>query len=216
MDFYGFYTGKIFDAYEFLGAHPDKDGTTFRTFAPAASRITVIGEFNDWQEWELNKTYDGNFWECYAKGAKPGMMYKYRIYRQDGNCVEHCDPYGFGMELRPNFASIIRDLSHYKFKDSKWMQKRSVCKDKPLNIYELHFGSFKKPSEKADDWYTYVEMIDILIPYLKENDYNYIEIMPLSEHPCDESWGYQNTGFFSPTCPLWNCRRTDEIHRCLP
>ena len=121
-------------------------------------------------------------------------MYKYRIYRQDGNCVEHCDPYGFGMELRPNFASIIRDLSHYKFKDSKWMQKRSVCKDKPLNIYELHFGSFKKPSEKADDWYTYVEMIDILIPYLKENDYNYIEIMPLSEHPCDESWGYQNTG----------------------
>ena len=81
MDFYGFYTGKIFDAYEFLGAHPDKDGTTFRTFAPAASRITVIGEFNDWQEWELNKTYDGNFWECYAKGAKPGMMYKYRIYR---------------------------------------------------------------------------------------------------------------------------------------
>ena len=111
MDFYGFYTGKIFDAYEFLGAHPDKDGTTFRTFAPAASRITVIGEFNDWQEWELNKTYDGNFWECYAKGAKPGMMYKYRIYRQDGNCVEHCDPYGFGMELRPNFASIIRDLS---------------------------------------------------------------------------------------------------------
>ena len=129
MDFYGFYTGKIFDAYEFLGAHPDKDGTTFRTFAPAASRITVIGEFNDWQEWELNKTYDGNFWECYARGAKPGMMYKYRIYRQDGSCVEHCDPYGFGMELRPAFASIIRDLSHYKFKDSKWMQKRSVCKD---------------------------------------------------------------------------------------
>ena len=85
MDFYGFYTGKIFDAYEFLGAHPDKDGTTFRTFAPAASRITVIGEFNDWQEWELNKTYDGNFWECYARGAKPGMMYKYRIYRQDGS-----------------------------------------------------------------------------------------------------------------------------------
>lgn len=76
------------------------------------------------------------------------MMYKYRIYRQDGNCVEHCDPYGFGMELRPAFASIIRDLSHYKFKDSKWMQKRSVCRDKPLNIYELHFGSFKSLLKK--------------------------------------------------------------------
>lgn len=111
MVFTDFITGKIFDAYDFSAHTRNKDGTTFRTFAPAASRITVIGEFNDWQEWELNKTYDGNFWECYAKGAKPGMMYKYRIYRQDGNCVEHCDPYGFGMELRPNFASIIRDLS---------------------------------------------------------------------------------------------------------
>ena len=199
MDFYGFYTGKIYDAYQYLGAHVEEKGVTFRTFAPAASRIALIGEFNDWQEWNMNRTYSGQFWECYAENARPGMMYKYRIYKQDGSYVDHCDPYGYGMELRPNNASIIRDLSSYEFHDQKWMQKRSDCKNKPLNIYELHFGSFRKPSDKPDDWYTYTEMIDILIPYLKEFGYNYIEIMPLSEHPCDESWGYQNTGFFSPT-----------------
>lgn len=199
MDFYGFYTGKIFDAYRFLGAHIEEKGVTFRTFAPAATRISLIGEFSDWQEWTMNRTHDGNFWECYAKNAEPGQMYKYRIYKRDGSFTDHCDPFGFGMELRPNTASIIRDLSSYTFHDEKWMKQRTDCKEKPLNIYELHFGSFRKPSEKADDWYTYTDLADILIPYLKECGYNYIEVMPLSEHPCDESWGYQNTGFFSPT-----------------
>lgn len=199
MDFYGFYTGKIFDAYNFLGAHAEAEGVTFRTFAPAAVKVCLIGEFNDWQEWTMNKSYDGNFWECNTNTAKAGQMYKYRIYKRDGSFIDHCDPYGFGMELRPNTASIIRDLSGYTFQDKAWMQKRTDCKNKPLNIYELHFGSFKKPSDKPDDWYTYAEMADILIPYLKEYGYNYIEVMPLSEHPCDESWGYQNTGFFSPT-----------------
>lgn len=200
MDFYGFYTGKIFDAYRFLGAHVEPDaGVTFRTFAPGAAKISLIGEFTGWEEWAMNRVHDGNFWECRANTAKPGQMYKYRIYKRDGSFMDHCDPYGFGMELRPNSASIIRDLSAYSFQDEKWMQKRTDCKEKPLNIYELHFGSFRKPSEEPDGWYTYVEMADILIPYLKENGYNYIEIMPLSEHPCDESWGYQNTGFFSPT-----------------
>lgn len=199
MDFYGFYTGKIFDAYKYLGAHVEEKGVTFRTFAPSASRITLIGEFNDWQEWEMNKVSDGNFWECYVPQAKSGQMYKYKIYDRNGNPVDHCDPYGFGMELRPSSASIIRDMSKYKFKDSQWLQSRSDCRKKPLNIYEIHFGSFRKPSDKADDWYNYEEMIDILIPYLVKNGYNYLEIMPLNEYPCDESWGYQATGFFSPT-----------------
>ena len=89
MDFYGFYTGKIFDAYQYLGAHTEKTGVTFRTFAPSASRIAVIGEFNDWQESEMNKVYDGNFWECYIPEAKPGQMYKYRIYDRNDNPVDH-------------------------------------------------------------------------------------------------------------------------------
>ena len=147
----------------------------------------------------MNRVYDGSFWECYVDGASAGSMYKYRIYEKSGSCVDHCDPYGFGMELRPNSASIVRDLNSYQFHDSAWMLSRSDCKNRPLNIYELHFGSFRKPSERVDDWYTYEEMADILIPYLKQNGYNYLEIMPLNEHPCDESWGYQSTGFFSPT-----------------
>lgn len=199
MDFYGFYTGKCFDAYQYLGAHLEDNGVTFRTFAPAASRISLIGEFNCWQETPMYKVSDGNFWECHVEGAKAGMMYKYRIYDRDQRSVDHCDPYGYGMELRPNTASYICDLTQYQFQDSVWMRSRSDCKKKPLNIYEIHFGSFYKPSERADDWYHYDELADILIPYLKENGYNYLEIMPLNEYPCDESWGYQATGFFAPT-----------------
>ncbi len=199
MDFYGFYTGKIFDAYKYLGAHAEKDGVVFRTFAPSASKISVIGEFNDWEESPMEKVHDGNFWEFTTKNARPGMMYKYRIYDQSGQFIDHCDPYGYGMELRPNTASIIRDMDAYRFRDSAWMKKRTDRLSGPLNIYEIHFGSFKKPSDEPDAWYDYEEMADILIPYLKENGYNYLEIMPLNEYPSDESWGYQGTGFFSPT-----------------
>ena len=199
MDFYGFYTGKIFDAYKYLGAHTEKGGVVFRTFAPSASKISVIGEFNDWEESPMEKVHDGNFWEFTSKNAHPGMMYKYRIYDQSGQFIDHCDPYGYGMELRPNTASIIRDMDAYCFRDSAWMKKRTDRLSGPLNIYEIHFGSFKKPSDEPDAWYDYKEMTDILIPYLKENGYNYLEIMPLNEYPSDESWGYQGTGFFSPT-----------------
>lgn len=217
MDFYGFYTGKIFDAYRYLGAHTEAEGTTFRTFAPAASRISLIGEFNHWEGQEMSRVSDGNFWECHVPGAKPGMMYKYKIFDRAGNEMDHCDPYGFGMELRPGSASVIRDMSGYEFHDEAWMRERSDCRRKPLNIYELHFGSFRKPSDEPDAWYTYEEMADILIPYLKENGYNYMEIMPLNEYPCDESWGYQATGFFSPTARYGTADQlkyfVDQCHR---
>ena len=199
MDFYGFYTGRIFDAYKYLGAHIEGEKTVFRTFAPSASRISVIGEFNQWEESPMENVHDGNFWEFATDEAKPGMMYKYRIYDQTGRWIDHCDPYGYGMELRPNAASIIRETDRYRFHDEKWMKRRSDHRNLPMNIYEMHLGSFKKPSEEPDAWYNYEEMADILIPYLKENGYNYLELMPLNEYPCDESWGYQSTGFFSPT-----------------
>ena len=199
MDFYGFYTGRIFDAYKYLGAHIEGEKTVFRTFAPSASRISVIGEFNQWEESPMENVHDGNFWEFATDEAKPGMMYKYRIYDQTGRWIDHCDPYGYGMELRPNAASIIRETDRYRFHDEKWMKRRSDHRNLPMNIYEMHLGSFKKPSEEPDAWYNYEEMADILIPYLKENGYNYLELMPLNEYPCDESWGYKSTGFFSPT-----------------
>lgn len=199
MDMYGFYTGKAMDAYEYLGCHVENGETVFRTFAPAAEKISVIGEFNNWNETAMEKVYDGNFWECHIADAKPGEMYKYRIYTKQGNCIGHCDPYGFGMELRPGAASVIRDMNSYKFQDNRWIKKRTDCKAAPLNIYEIHVGSWKKKGPKEEDWYNYRELAELLIPYVKEKGYNYIELMPIGEHPCDNSWGYQQTGFYSPT-----------------
>ncbi len=217
MDFYQFYTGKEFEAQEFLGAHVLENGTVFRTFAPAAVHIAVIGEFNQWTETPMHKIQDGNFWECLIPEAKEGMMYKYRIYRRDGSFIDHADPYAFYSELRPASASLIYDRKKLVFHDEKWMKKRKASLSAPMNIYEMHMGSWRKKSGEQEDWYTYSEIAELLIPYLKENGYNYVELMPLCEYPCDESWGYQATGYFSPTSrygtPEQLCAFVDECHR---
>lgn len=197
MDLYGFYTGRSFDIYEYLGAHRQDNGFVFRVFAPAALKIALLGDFTDWKEADMNRINDGNFFELFIPNAGIGMKYLYRIYDKNGGFTDHCDIYGCGMELRPGFKSVIADLSEYKFSDEKWLRARTDCKDKPLNIYELHLGSWRRKSDNS--WYSYDEIADILIEYLKGAGYNYIEFMPLLEHPCDNSWGYQNTGFFSPT-----------------
>lgn len=198
MDYYGFYMGKNLEAYKHLGCHLNNDGNVvFRTFAPAAVKISVIGEFNNWTEEPMKKIYDGNFWECVITGVKNGMMYKYRIYKKDGSFTDHADPYGFGMELPPMSASVVRELYSYKWNDASWLKKRTNCKTKALNIYEVHLGSWKKKED--DTWYSYTEIAKPLITYVKDRGYNYIEIMPIAEHPCDNSWGYQQTGFYSPT-----------------
>ena len=197
MDMYGFYTGKILDAYQFLGCHLTEDGAVFRTFAPEAAKISVIGEFNNWSEEPMYQIYDGNFWECEITGVKAGMKYKYRIYRKDNIFVDHADPYGFGMELPPMSASVARDIRRYRWSDSGWMKKRSDCKNKALNIYEVHLGSWRKKEDNT--WYSYKEIAKPLIAYVKKKGFNYIELMPIAEHPCDNSWGYQQTGFYSPT-----------------
>lgn len=215
MDKYDFYTGNSFDAYEFMGAHIENGGVMFRTYAPGAKSVSVIGDFSNWDEISMIKT--DNFYECFVEEAKTGMRYKYRIYGADGRVLDHCDPYGFGMELRPGTASIIRDINSFKFDDSKWMKTRSDCKNKPLNIYELHLGSWRRKGEGKDDFYNYVEIADRLIPYLKENGYNYIEVLPIAEHPCDASWGYQVTGFFAPTSRYGTAeelmKMVDKLHR---
>ncbi len=197
MDYYGFYTGKILDAYEYLGCHFSNGDAVFRTFAPAATGISVIGDFNGWKEEPMKRIYDGNFWECTIKNAEVGMKYKYRIYRKDGIFVDHADPYGFAMERPPMSASVIRETDDYVWHDSSWIKSRSNCKDKPLNVYEVHPGSWRKKNDNS--YFTYSELAVPLIGYVKENGYNYIEFMPIGEHPCDNSWGYQQTGFYSPT-----------------
>ena len=193
------------------------DGVVFRVFAPAASGIAVIGEFNEWNGDPMHKIYDGNFWECVIPTAKVGQMYKYRIYDQSGGCLDRCDPYGRRMELRPHSASIICGGGKQKFTDEKWLKDREDISTKPLNIYEVHAGSFKKPGTGQTDWYTYEELGEVLIPYLKESGYNCVEFLPLSEHPCDESWGYQNTGFFAPTARYGTAeglqKLVDQMHQ---
>lgn len=199
MDLYNFYTGKSMNIYEYLGCHLEDTTATFCVFAPAATAISVIGDFNDWNETPMQKIENGQFWECKIEDIEEGMRYQYRIYKSNGTVTDHCDPYGFAMELRPAHSSIVCRLDNYQFKDEKWLKHRTDCKEQPLNIYELHLGSWKKDENMENGWYNYRQIAEELIPYVKEQGYNYIEVMPISEHPCDNSWGYQNTGFYSPT-----------------
>ncbi len=195
MDFYGFYTGGIFDAYEWLGAHYTAESTVFRTFAPQAQKIELVLED---KIIPMEKVYNGQFYEAVVEKLPKGTKYEYRIY-SGGRFTDHCDPYGYFMERRPDHKSVTWDHKSFQFKDDDWMKKRSDMLKKPLNIYELHAGSFRKPGKAPDDWYNYEQLGRVLIPYLKEYGYNYVEFLPLCEHPSDESWGYQTTGYFSPT-----------------
>lgn len=211
MDMYGFYTGQILDAYTYLGAHVTAAGTVFRTFAPNAQRVGLLlaGE-----EFSMQPVYNGSFYELTVPDAKAGDVYEYRIYTRNGGYSDHCDPYGFGMELRPGHKSVVVDLGEYSFSDDPWMKQRTGQRDQPLNIYEMHLGSWRR---NGDEWYHYDELAPLLIPYLKESGYNYVEFLPISEHPCDESWGYQNTGFYAPTSrygtPDDLRRLIDQLHQ---
>ena len=206
-----FYEGQSFDAYEYFGAHKEKDGVMFRTYAPGAAKVTVFGEFNHWTEEEMQQDGQSGVYELKSAKAEVGMMYKYCIYAKEGWRVEHCDPYGFGMELRPNSASYIVDLSEYRFHDAKWMKNRDKNYNRPLNIYEVHLGSWRTNEKDANGWYRYHEIADQLIMYAKENGYTHLEFLPLSEHPADCSWGYQNTGYFSPTSRYGTARDLMEL-----
>ncbi|WP_302340177.1 1,4-alpha-glucan branching protein GlgB [uncultured Ruminococcus sp.] len=201
MDIHQFFLGNSFDAHTYFGAHITRDGVVFRTLAPNAKAVALIWEGGEWEPMPMTRIHDGGVYEITVPDALPGQMYKYRITPQnpDGETIDHCDPYGFGMELRPNNASIIRDLSSYTFHDRSWMKQRSDHRHKPVNIYEVHLGSWMTNPHDENGWYTYEEIAPKLVKYVRENGYNYIEFMPLSEHPADCSWGYQNTGFFSPT-----------------
>ena len=201
MDIHQFFLGNAFDAHTYFGAHVTEQGVVFRTLAPNAAAVDLIWEGGDWEPIPMQRIHDGGVYELTVPEAVAGQMYKYRITPQnpDGDIIDHCDPYGFGMELRPNNASIIRDLSSYTFHDKKWLAQRGSHRKKPVNIYEVHLGSWRTNPNNPNGWYTYEEIAPKLVDYVKKAGYNYIEFMPLSEHPADCSWGYQNTGFFSPT-----------------
>ena len=192
MDMQAFYTGHAFDAYEFFGAHTYFGGTHFAVWAPAAQYVQVVGEFG---EYGMHRTYAG-VWEADVNGADAGMAYQYRVTGANGRCVDHCDPYGFAMKLRPDGRSIIAERPT-GFADEAWLAARSKNYDKPFNIYEVHMGSWQQKEDGS--WYTYAELAELLPAYCKKYGYTHLELMPLAEYPFDGSWGYQTTGFFAPT-----------------
>lgn len=192
MDMQAFYTGHAFDAYEFFGAHSYFGGTHFAVWAPAAQYVQVVGEFG---EYGMHRTYVG-VWEADVNGADAGMAYQYRVTGANGRCVDHCDPYGFAMKLRPDGRSIIAERPT-GFADEAWLAARSKNYDKPLNIYEVHMGSWQQKEDGSR--YTYAELAELLPAYCKKYGYTHLELMPLAEYPFDGSWGYQTTGFFAPT-----------------
>ena len=192
MDMQAFYTGHAFDAYEFFGAHTYFGGTHFAVWAPAAQYVQVVGEFG---EYGMHRTYAG-VWEADVNGADAGMAYQYRVTGANGRCVDHCDPYGFAMKLRPDGRSIIAERPT-GFADEAWLAERRKNYDKPLNIYEVHMGSWRQKEDGS--WYTYAELAELLPAYCKKYGYTHLELMPLAEYPFDGSWGYQTIGFFAPT-----------------
>ena len=199
-----FYMGHCFDAYRFFGAHPvsawDGDGWRFRIWAPSAMLVQVVGEFNRWQGQDM-QFYPGGYWELTIPAAREGQLYKFNVHGRDNTWVMHSDPYAFANELRPGMASRLTRLD-FAFQDQAWMEQRSKCYDTPLNIYEVHAGSWKRPAAEdpeAPQWYNYEELAEKLIPWLKAHHYTHVELLPLAEHPFDGSWGYQTTGYFAPT-----------------
>ena len=207
-DQYLFGQGNHYEIYKKLGAHlTEKDGvagTYFAVWAPRAKSVKVIGEFNNWdgKDHVMTRLEPLGIYELFIPGVGEGMTYKYLIDGADGNLHYKCDPYGFSAEMRPGTASKVADLS-YKWKDSKWMEAR-VEKDTermPVSIYEVHLGSWKRHPHDEDEpgFYTYEELAEELVKYVKEMGYTHVELMGIAEHPFDGSWGYQVTGYFAPT-----------------
>ena len=203
-----FFSGDCFDAYRILGAHPCTDpngaeGWRFAVWAPGATAVEVCGGFDGWERGVPMEKADTGVWSAFIPGLAEGDLYKYRVHGADGSTVMRSDPYAFATELRPGTASKLTKLD-FTFDDTAWMERRDKCRNRPLNIYELHAGSWKhKPGttqpDGSDGWYNYEELARELIPWLLEHHFTHVELLPLAEHPFDGSWGYQTTGFFAPT-----------------
>ena len=203
-----FNQGEHFRCYNFLGAHRQErsgqEGYHFAVWAPQARSVRVAGEFNGWREDEtfMLPSEDRGVWNAFIPGAKEGMLYKYLIETPSGALLYKADPMAFSAEKRPGTASRLTDLS-YQWSDAAWMKNRKKQSHfhMPMNIYEVHLGSWKHHSKNQEDpdFYTYRELAEDLTSYVKDMCYTHVEFMPVMEHPFDGSWGYQITGYYAPT-----------------
>ncbi len=196
---YLFHQGTNYRSYDFLGAHPGRDGWVFRVWAPDARQVYVTGDFCDWEpeKHPARRITPGGIFECKVPGVKQYDAYKYVIVPKKGKPFLKADPYAFHSETRPGTASKVYSLSGYQWRDEVWMASRSAPYKAPVNIYELHFGSWRRYAD--GNLMDYQKMAEELIPYIKEMGYTHIELMPMTEYPFDKSWGYQVTGYFAPT-----------------
>ena len=201
-----FLEGKEHSAYKFMGAHfvteNRKRGVRFTTWAPRSSKIYVIGDFNNWElkeEYSMEKINERGIWSLFLPKLEEGIKYKFAVVNECGNnTVYKADPYAFKSELRPNTASVLTKIKSFRWGDKRWLNKREKegLDNKPMNIYELHLGSWKR---KDGEFMTYEEISELLVEYIKEMGYTHVEFMPINEHPLDASWGYQGVGYYSVT-----------------
>ncbi|MBP5600198.1 MAG: 1,4-alpha-glucan branching protein GlgB [Lachnospiraceae bacterium] len=207
-DRYLFGEGTHYEIYKKLGAHPcnvdGKDGVYFAVYAPNALEVYVVGDFNDWKEWDipLTKLEDSGIWDGFVEGVKENQLYKFFIKAKDGSTLYKADPFANYAEKRPGTASKIYNINGFKWTDSKWIKQRDSQDmfKQPLAIYECQIGSFMKhPGKEDGGYYSYKEFTDRIVEYLKEMKYTHIELMGIAEHPFDGSWGYQVTGYYAPT-----------------
>lgn len=200
MEQYLFHRGEFRQAYEYFGAHPTRSSTIFRIWAPSAKSVAVVGDFNDWtarEEDYCHKLTNEGIWEVEIKKIKKGNLYKYQIETSWGEKILKSDPYAFYSELRPQTASIVNGKPKFRWADKRWLNNREIGYAKPINIYEVHLGSWKKKEDGT--YYNYREIAELLVEYMLEMNYTHIEIMPIMEYPFDGSWGYQGTGYYSVT-----------------
>lgn len=201
-DLYLFRSGNHFRAYQNLGSHPLKldgeQGTHFAVWAPHARYVSVIGDFNEWDD-QTHKLFprldQSGIWEGFIPGLNKGTVYKYRIQSNTGQLLDKGDPYARLWEVPSNTASVVWDLN-YKWKDDEWMKNRKA--DAGFSVYEVHIGSWKKKNN-GDESLTYQEMARELVPYVKKMGFTHVELMPVMEHPYFHSWGYQITGYYAPS-----------------
>ena len=213
MDCYLFGQATHYDIYRKMGAHvmteKGESGVCFDVWAPHADRVYVIGEFNGWNETfhEMHRVEPDTMgvYELFVPGVKLGCMYKYLIIARDGRRLYKADPYANYAQLRPETASIVTDISHFKWTDTTWMKHRALLTketiyEQPMAIYEVHPGSWMRhPGREDDGFYSYRDLAKSLVAYVKEMGYTHIELMGISEYPFDGSWGYQVTGYYAPT-----------------
>ena len=205
LPIYLFKQGNNCEAYRYFGAHLDRrageQGVVFRVWAPHAVAVSVVGDFNSWKPGShpMQKVDGDSIWELFIPGVQEYDIYKYCVTTRAGDLVYKADPYAFHAETRPSNGSKVYDLEGFGWHDEAWMeaQKKADVINGPMNIYEMHAGSWKMKPDGAP--YNYSELADQLIPYITEMGYTHVELLPVMEYPFDGSWGYQVTGYFAPT-----------------